>query len=333
MHPELLRIPFITDLTIKSYGTLMVIGFLVAVFVLRRLGRREGLDPILITNVSLYSLIAGIVGARLFYVLHYPDRFSGDWLSVFKIWYGGLEFLGGVILAMAMMLAYLVRRRLPVRRTLDVMAIGLMVGLGFGRIGCFLNGCCFGRPSDLPWAVRFPYNSFAYVSQINPSPERGRASPQLDLPKDPYFDFNDEQGKWHPKPLSALTDSQRYDVTEGRWRCLPVHPSQLYGSAKGFVLALLLYGFWRKAWSLRQAGKAGLWLARPGQTWGLMFVLYGIARFLLELTRDDNPYEWGHLTISQGIGLAMVIIGVGLMVVFARMQPERIAGPGRRPQA
>jgi phosphatidylglycerol:prolipoprotein diacylglycerol transferase len=326
MHPELLKIPFIPGLTIKSYGTLMVIGFLAAVYVLRRLGRREGIDPILITNTALYSLIAGIVGARIFYVLHYPEQFRGDWLAVFKIWHGGLEFLGGVLLALATMVAYLAYCKLPVRRTLDILAIGLMVGLGFGRIGCFLNGCCYGRPADLPWAVRFPYDSFAYVSQINPSPERGRAEPELNLPKGEYFDFNDEYGKWHPKPLSALTDQERYEVTQGKWRCLAVQPSQLYGSANGFLLALVLYLFWNHACALRQAGRGGHWLARPGQTAGLMFVLYGIARFLLEFTRDDNPFEWASLTISQILGMALVVVGIGMIVAFARIRPDRTAG-------
>ena len=179
-------------------------------------------------------------------------------------------------------------------------------------------------------AVRFRYNSFAYVSQINPNPERGRTEPQLDLPKDPYVDFNDEQGKWHPKPLSALTDQQRYEVTEGKWRCLPVHPSQLYGSAKAFAISLLLYLFWRKGRSLRHAGNIGLWLARPGETFGLMFVLYGIARFMLECVRDDNPYEWAGLTISQLLGLAMVVVGIGLMAAFSRIRPEGTAGPAKR---
>ena len=331
MHPELLKIPFIQDLTIKSYGTLMVIGFMVAVFVVRRLAQREGIDPIQITNTALYSLIAGIIGARLFYVLHYPEQFHGDWLSAFKIWHGGLEFLGGVILAISMMIVYLVRRRLPIRKTLDVMAIGLMVGLGFGRIGCLLNGCCFGRPSDLPWAVRFPYNSFAYVSQINPNPERGRAEPQLNLPKDPYFDFNDEYGRWHPKCLSQLTESQRYEVTKGRWQCLPVHPSQLYGSAKAFTLSVVLYLFWRRAKALRDSGKVWLRLAQPGMTCGLMFALYGSTRFLLEFTRDDNPYEGAFLTVSQWIGLVMVVVGVGLMIAFTWTRADRPAASVKRP--
>lgn len=329
MHPELLTIPY-TGLTIKSYGTLMVVGFLVAVAAMRRLCRRDGIDPVVITNAALYSLMAGIVGARIFYVLHYWEDYRGDWAGMFMIWRGGLEFLGGVVLAIVTLALYLRALRVPVRRALDVLAVGLMLGLGFGRIGCLLNGCCFGRPTDLPWGVRFPYNSFAYVSQINTNPERGRTEPQLDLPKDAYWDFDDEDGRWHPKPLSALTDRERYEVTQGRWRCLPVHPTQVYGSAKAFTLALILYLFWRRGHALRKGGQSGRWLARPGLTFGLMVALYGMARFLLEMLRDDNPYEVAGLTISQLMGLAMVVVGVVLLIIMSSVGPERVAGPGGR---
>jgi len=325
MHPELLTIPF-TGLTIKGYGTLMVVGFLVAVWAIRRLCQRDGIDPVVITNAALYSLVAGIVGARIFYVLHYWKDYRGDWTGVFMIWRGGLEFLGGVILAIVTLALYLRALRVPVRRALDILAVGLMLGLGFGRIGCLLNGCCFGRPTDLPWGIRFPYNSYAYISQINQNPQRGRTSPQLDLPKGTYWDFDDEDGRWHPKPLSLLTDQERFEVTRGKLRCLPVHPTQIYGSLKAFGLALILYLVWRAGHRLRRAGQAGRWLARPGLTFGLMLLLYGMARFLLEMLRDDNPYELAGLTISQLMGLAMGGAGV-VLLILASLAGPRVAGP------
>jgi len=155
MYPELFKIPFI-DLSLPSYGLMMVVGFLAAVFVMRRLSRDITSNPQFITNASLYALIAGVVGARLFYVVHYFDKFRANLLSVFAVWHGGLELLGGALLAVAVILFYLWRHKLPVRRYLDIAAIGLMLALGFGRIGCFLKGDCFGRPTKLPWGVRFP---------------------------------------------------------------------------------------------------------------------------------------------------------------------------------
>ena len=88
MHPELFRIPF-TSLTVKGYGLMLVIGFLLAVHVIRRLSKNITPDPQMITNASLYSLVAGVIGARVFYVLHHPENFRDDFAGVFKIWEGG----------------------------------------------------------------------------------------------------------------------------------------------------------------------------------------------------------------------------------------------------
>lgn len=315
MFPELFEIPFI-HLTVKSYGLMMVIGFLAAVSLIRRLSRNITPNPQLITNAALYSLIGGVVGARLFYVLHHFGHFKENLGSVFAIWQGGLELLGGVILAITIIIFYLFYHKLPIRRYLDILAIGLMLALVFGRIGCFLNGCCFGKPTELPWAVRFPYNSFAYFSQINTNLERNRLDPQLILPKGEYFGFIDKGGNWHPKLYEDLTEQQKIEVTKGKYRCLPVHPTQLYSSAAAAVLCLILYLFWRRS---QNAGKI---LTKPGSTFALMFVVYGITRFFIEFLRDDNPFEFNGLTISQIIGIAMIILGAVLIVIFQKNQTQ-----------
>ncbi len=315
MFPELFEIPFI-HLTVKSYGLMMVIGFLAAVSLIRHLSRNITPNPQLITNAALYSLIGGVVGARLFYVLHHFKHFKENLGSVFAIWQGGLELLGGVILAITIILFYLFYHKLPIRRYLDILAIALMLALVFGRIGCFLNGCCFGKPTELPWAVRFPYNSFAYNSQINANLERNRPGPQLRLPHDEYISYIDKDGNWHTKLYEDLTEQQKIEVTTGKYRCLPVHPTQLYSSANGAVLCLILYLFWRRS---QNAGKI---LTKPGSTFALMFVLYGITRFFIEFLRDDNPFEFNGLTISQIIGIAMIILGAVLVIIFQRMKPK-----------
>ena len=294
---------------------MMVIGFLAAVYLIRHLSRDITPDPQLITNAALYSLIGGVFGARVFYVLHHLGYFKQDPVSVFAIWNGGLELLGGVILAVTIILLYLIYHKLPIRRYLDILAIGLMLALVFGRIGCFLNGCCFGKPTDLPWAVCFPYNSFAYLSQINPNLERNRPEPQLILPQDEYISFIDKDGNWHPKQYEYLTDQQKIEVTTGKYRCLPIHPTQLYSSAAAAVSCLILYLFWRRS-------KNGKIRAKPGCTFSLMFIIYGITRFFMELLRDDNPFEFDGLTISQNISIAMIILGAVLIVVFQKIKPK-----------
>jgi len=322
MFPELFEIPFI-HVTLKSYGLMMVIGFLVAVSLIRHLSRNITPDPQLITNAALYSLIGGVVGARLFYVIHYFEHFKQNPVSVFAIWHGGLELLGGVILAITIIFFYLLYHKLPIRHYLDILAIALMLALGFGRIGCFLNGCCFGKPTELPWAVRFPYNSFAYRSQVRPNLERNRPEPQLELP-DEFFGYYDDDGHWVQdlKPRNYLTEQQKSEVTTGKYRCLPVHPTQLYSSANGAILCLILYLFWRKSQNTDVSKTAGKIFTEPGSTFALMFSLYGLTRFFIEFLRDDNRFEIDGLTISQLIGIAMIIFGATLMTILQIMKPK-----------
>src|SRR4030042_54505 len=174
MHPELFRIPF-TEMTVKSYGVLMALGFIAAIYVIRGLSRGMGENAEHITTAALYSLIAGVVGSRIFYVVHYFQQFRGKGIGeMFAVWKGGLELLGGVLLAILVIFIYLRAQKLPIRRYLDILAVGLMLALAFGRIGCFLNGCCFGRPTDFPISVRFPYGSLSYQSQIRPDEARNR---------------------------------------------------------------------------------------------------------------------------------------------------------------
>jgi len=322
MHPELFQLP-IVHVTVKSYGTMMVIGFVLAVLLMRRLMKGQGENPENIVNLALYALIAGVIGARIMYVIDYWPNYRDDPLSVFAVWQGGLVYLGGVILAVAVVLIYLFARRLPVRLYLDVLSIGLMLGLSFGRIGCFLNGCCFGKVTGCPLGVRFPYGSPAYLNQVFPDPGRNRDKPLLDLPAE-YFGYLGEDGQWYPvekdamklqaplKPRRLLTDEQLEQVTRGPYQARPIHPTQLYSSANAALLCLILYLFWRFA------GRS-----RPGTTFSLMFILYGCARFGLEMLRNDNPFlydkRWAIYpggTESQNLGLYMAALGVVLLIFF-----------------
>jgi phosphatidylglycerol:prolipoprotein diacylglycerol transferase len=329
MYPELFKIP-IVHLTVPSYGLMLVIGFLAAVSLIRHLSRRLAPDPQLITTAALYSLIAGVVGARLFYVIHYFDSFRGDLLSVFAVWRGGLELLGGVLSAIAVIIIYLRHRKLPVRRYLDILAIGLLLALAIGRIGCFLNGCCFGKPSRLPWLrwVRFPYASLAYISQINPDLKRNRPEPYLQLPTD-FLGWADKNGRLYPKPYEDLTAHQKDMVDNGPYRCLPVHPTQLYSSANAAFLCLILYLFWRRAQNTEKSKKTDRPFTKPGATFALMFILYGITRFLIEFLRDDNPFEYGWWaiykggTISQNISIYITILGLILILFYQRIKTQQ----------
>jgi len=299
----------------------MVIGFLAAVSLIRRLSRDITPNPGLITNAALYSLIAGVAGSRLFYVVHHFDKFNGHLLSVFAIWQGGLELLGGVILAITVIIFYMRYHKLPIRRYLDILAVALLLALALGRIGCFLNGCCFGKPTNLPWGIRFPYGSLAYLSQVYPDLRRNRTAPRLKLPDD-FFGYTEENNLWYSqlKPYDNLTAPQKV-LTKGPYRCLPVHPTQLYSSANAAFLCFVLYLLWRRSKNNIKAGTSKLF-TRPGCIFGLMFILYGTTRFLIEFLRDDNPFEFDGITISQNISIAMVILGVIMVAVFEKMKPD-----------
>lgn len=302
---------------------MIVIGFLACVWLIKHLSRGFTTNPQHITNAALYALLGGVIGARLFFVVHYFGEFQSNPLEVFAIWQGGLELAGGVTAAIIVILLYMWYHKLPIRRYLDVLAIGLMLALVFGRIGCFLNGCCYGKPADLPWAVRFPYGSFAYRSQISPDFERNRAEPQLELPAD-YFGYTDENGNQYSglKPFQDLTVKQKVEVTKGKFRCLPVHPTQLYSSGMAVFWCLVLFLLWRRAQKAELSGQSGRFLTKPGYIFALMFIVYGITRFLIEYLRDDNPFEFDGITISQNIGIGMVVFGVILMAVFKKMKVQ-----------
>jgi phosphatidylglycerol:prolipoprotein diacylglycerol transferase len=320
MCPELFEIPFV-HITMKSYGLMMVIGFLAAVALIRHLSRNITPDPQLITNAALYSLIAGVAGARLFFVVHHFDKFQEHPLDVFSVWKGGLELLGGVLLAIAIILFYLWYHKLPIRRYLDILAIGLMLALVFGRIGCFLNGCCFGKPTKLPWGVRFPYGSFAYRSQVEPDPERNRQTPHMQLPEEFFsYDYSGSTARIL-KPYQDLTERQKRILEEqDKQRSLRVHPTQLYSSANAGILCLILYLFWRRSQPTDGSKGTGSLLRKQGYTFSLMFMLYGITRFAMEFVRDDNPFEIDGLTISQIISFSLITAGAVFMAIFHRMK-------------
>jgi phosphatidylglycerol:prolipoprotein diacylglycerol transferase len=335
MHPELFRIPF-TELTVKSYGVMMVCGFIAAIFVIRRLSRGMGENAEHVTTAALYSLIAGVVGARIFYVIHYWSQFKGRGIvEMLAVWQGGLELLGGVLLAIFIIVIYLWVQKLPVRRYLDILAVGLMLALAFGRLGCFLNGCCFGKPTNFFISVRFPYDSLSYQSQVMPDYARHREKPYIDLPAD-FFGYVNEANEWttapkerkydyYLKPAKLLTPQERFEVTEGPFCPLSVHPTEIYESLSALAGCILLYFHRRKGIALEKQVKKIPFFFRPGVTFALMFIIYGSMRFFIEFLRDDNPFQFDSLTVSQGLSIVLVIINLLLVWLFAKMKSDKLS--------
>lgn len=128
--------------------------------------KRFGVEPKKITDLALWVLLAVVLGARLFYVAFHWDEFRYDPVGIFRFWgnppgLSGLMFYGGFLGAFVAGLIYVWLTGLPLWKMLDAVAPALVLGEGFTRIGCFLNGCCFGKPTGSPLGVVFPSNSAA----------------------------------------------------------------------------------------------------------------------------------------------------------------------------
>ena len=152
MHPVLFKLG---SITVYSYGLMIAIGFLAGILLAMREARRLGEDPEKIMDLGFYILVAAIVGSRLFYVVTAWDMFAGNPMEIFKIWKGGLVFYGGFIGAVTAAVIYMRLKQLTVWKTADILAPSLALGQAIGRLGCFLAGCCYGRPSHAFWAVTF----------------------------------------------------------------------------------------------------------------------------------------------------------------------------------
>ncbi len=152
MHPVIIG-------PLKSYGLMLAISFALGIWVAARRGRAVGMKTEHVYDLSFVILISSLVGVRLTYVLTHLSEFAGEWHRVFLINEGGLTLYGGIIGALLAGWVFCRRRGLDFLASADVMIPSVALGIGITRIGCFLAGCCYGKPCDLPWAVHFPHEA------------------------------------------------------------------------------------------------------------------------------------------------------------------------------
>jgi phosphatidylglycerol:prolipoprotein diacylglycerol transferase len=146
------------SLPVRWYGVMMALGFFAGLWTATRRARLANVHGDVIADVTMWLLLGSIVGARFVYVLTYwKQEFADRPLSeIFMVQHGGLVYYGGLIGATVSGLGYLAWKKLPVWKITDIIAPSIALGSVFGRIGCLLNGCCFGRACDRPWAITFP---------------------------------------------------------------------------------------------------------------------------------------------------------------------------------
>ncbi|MGA2244925.1 MAG: prolipoprotein diacylglyceryl transferase [Verrucomicrobiota bacterium] len=155
MHPIAF---YLGTLPIRWYGIMMAAAFLAGLWTATRRARLANVSADVITDVTLWLMGGSIIGARVVYVTTYwKQEFAGGPFSeVFMIQHGGLVFYGGLLGASLAGIGYLWWKKLPIWKIADIVAPSIALGSVFGRIGCLLNGCCYGRQCNLPWAIRFP---------------------------------------------------------------------------------------------------------------------------------------------------------------------------------
>lgn len=166
MRQILFEVPGL-GLKVFGYGLMLFFAFLGSMRIAAWRARREKIDPELVYDMALFVFVGGLVGARGFYVLQYwGTRVVGFW-EIFEIWKGGIVLYGSLLGAAAGFVAYRCLRWFPVLPMLDALAPAMAFGVAIGRLGCFLNGCCYGDACNLPWAVRFPKDSPAWFSEVS----------------------------------------------------------------------------------------------------------------------------------------------------------------------
>jgi phosphatidylglycerol---prolipoprotein diacylglyceryl transferase len=169
MHPVI----FQTDLfgllsepwSLHTYGLLIATGFLLAMMMAKRQAEREGEDPDRIVDLSFYVLLAGLLGSRIIFIFTKLDEYAKNPVEIVMFWRGGLVWYGGFIGAALFTLYYTRRYRLSFLKFVDIMIPYMALAHAFGRLGCVAAGCCFGRPTELPWGIRFPVGSMAHHQQ------------------------------------------------------------------------------------------------------------------------------------------------------------------------
>lgn len=189
-----------------SYGLMQAIAYVAGLFVAIRLAKKSGIEQDRIADLAMWIIIGAVIGARAWFVVENFQFYSSNILSIIKIWEGGMVFYGGLLGGFASGLIYVRKNRINVLKAGDIMFPGVALGISIGRIGCFLNGCCYGKLSD--------HCSMSF--------------PAKDYPP-PYYD----------QLTQGLIDRTAHCS-------LPVIPTQLFASGAAMLIFIILLLLFRK---------------------------------------------------------------------------------------
>ncbi len=149
----------------------MALAFVFGLWSASRRAKQEGIPSERILDVGTWLIVGAILGARTLYVISYwREEFAGKpFVDIFMIQRGGLVYYGGLIGACVACVLYARLKKLPLWQLSDVLAPSVALGYFFGRIGCLMNGCCYGRACTLPWAIQFPAGHPTYPEHVHPT--------------------------------------------------------------------------------------------------------------------------------------------------------------------
>ena len=269
-------------LPLHSYGLMLALAFIAAIWLAQREAVRVGQDPQAVADLSFWILVSALVGSRIYFIfVNWSDYFGANaWVvtrlgripRLLAIWEGGLVFYGGFIAAVLTSWWYLRQKKIPFLPYGDTLLPSVAFGQFLGRIGCFGAGCCWGRAADpsLPWAARFPPDSLAYQSLA----QRVNA------------------GHW----LSA-----------DHLHTVALHPVQLYESAGELLIFLFLVFLVRPNKRFH------------GQVMATWLMLYAILRTTTETFRGDiERGVYGGLGVGQWTSIAIFATGAAVWAVGRR---------------
>jgi len=349
----------VRGLPIRGYGVMLMLATITAVGLAAYRAQQVGIDPEIIYSLAITMFIAGIIGARLFYVVEYwnqefSPRRTGSILatiqSVANVPKGGLVVYGSVLFGVPAAIWFCLRRGLNVLAIGDIIAPSMVIGQSLGRVGCFLNGCCFGAvcltnnyaitfPADSPpymqheslgwrsgiWLdVKEPEDvlAVAYIDPGSPVAASGLqvGSQVLTINGAEVQSVDDARAK-----LATAAGAFEIATPEGifRWnaakppaRSVPIHATQLYAAIDAALLACVLWFFYP-------------FRVRDGEVFALLLTIHPITRFLIEMIRTDEPKGvltlCGYpLTISQCLSIGLLAAGIVLWVVI-ELRPRRAA--------
>ena len=332
----------VVGLPVRGYGLMMMLGVLTAVGISYRRVLQLGVAKDSFLGLVLWTVVGGLLGARLFYIVQKWSELDGSSIPE-KLWTalqfteGGLVVYGAILGGIAGILGWTLLQKVVPLSLLDAIVPAFFIGLAFGRIGCLMNGCCYGGvvESGLP-SIAFPRGAPAYMDQLASGRLLGihtksTHGPDLTIdavdpgswaqrvgitpgqildsiqvgqvPQDPQLQAQ-AMREHAPPELEGLvrTDQVRTVVRELPNRSLPVHPSQIYASITGFLLCF---------WSLT----IPRWVQRPGLVFGSGWLAYGVLRFLEEIVRVDEGGQFGtELSIAQWVSIVGILFGAILTV-------------------